>query len=262
MLEKYFKRIGLEDVLPSVDLPTLQKIHTAHLLHIPFENLGIHLKEGISLAHESLVKKLIGDQRGGYCFENNLLSYEVLKNLGFDVRLRGARVIAGQGIMPMTHLVLEVHLQNQRWLYDVGFGGNGIKLPQKMNGEVQNQQFYQARVRDAGSEWILEKKQKSHPDWIPVYAIQKIDFHYIDCVVANHYTSTHTESIFTKTITVQKFFTDSRIIYRKSDGLKRTILTEEQEVTTEVSAEEALNDIEQRFLFKKEFLPKLRSLIF
>lgn len=261
MLQKYLNRIEVPTPLPEVPLGLLRTIHSSHLTHIPFENLSIHMKEGISLRIEDLVKKLVDERRGGYCFENNLLSFAVLKELGFEVTLRGARVINGEEILPITHLVLEVKIAEESWLYDVGFGGSGILYPQKMNGEEQDQRFYLARVRETEREWILEKRPRDVQQWTPLYSIQKIDFHYIDCVVANHYTSTHPSSIFTKTFTVQKFMQDSRVIYRKTDVLKRTILTTENEETIEVSGAEAFEDIKENFGFNSSFLPKLQALI-
>ena len=67
--DAYLERIGLT----AADSPTWQTIHRAHATSIPFENLDSHRGVPISLEQQDLERKLVTEQRGGYCFEHNLL---------------------------------------------------------------------------------------------------------------------------------------------------------------------------------------------
>ena len=112
-IERYFTRIGFEGE-PRPDLPTLGALHLAHAQTIPFENLTPLLGEPVALDTSALVAKLVGAGRGGYCFEHNLLFYDVLTTIGFDVTLLGARVVwrlpDDAPPNPRTHALLRIDL--------------------------------------------------------------------------------------------------------------------------------------------------------
>jgi N-hydroxyarylamine O-acetyltransferase len=105
-----------------------------------------------------IFKKLVTEERGGYCLETNLLLRSALLSLGFEIRLRAARVwmrIAPvytpmDPPLPRLHIVLLVRTSpppgggggggggdtenkdnnNQtEWLVDCGFGGGGPSDP-------------------------------------------------------------------------------------------------------------------------------------
>jgi len=118
------------------DLETLRNLHLQHATHIPFENLDIQPGKTISLDLESLVRKMIQHNRGGYCFEQNTLFQAMLMEIGFDVIACEARVRMGRSIMALrTHMLLVVTLKEGRYLADVGFGGmasscrSGLSFP-------------------------------------------------------------------------------------------------------------------------------------
>ena len=70
-------------------------------------------------------QKIIRDGRGGYCYEQNRYLGMVLAALGFDVRLRMARIRWMQPpgtVLQRGHMVLNVAAEGQRYLCDVAFG--------------------------------------------------------------------------------------------------------------------------------------------
>jgi len=76
-------------------------------------------------ANASLQAKLVGERRGGYCFEQNGLFLEALTALGFQVSPLSARVRIDrprQLLPPRTHLFLRVAIAGESWLTDVGVG--------------------------------------------------------------------------------------------------------------------------------------------
>lgn len=121
--EKYLRRINcLGDIEPN--LYTLIKLQRHHLLNIPFENLDIHNNKPIELLIEKIFDKVVNQNRGGFCYELNGLFYELLKAIGFDVKIISARVFdqdKGYG-KEYDHLAIIAKIDNIEYLTDVGFG--------------------------------------------------------------------------------------------------------------------------------------------
>ena len=126
-LSAYFSRLGWTGT-PDVSLNTLRELHIHHNGAIPFENLDVLLPREIHLDDRTLEEKLINGRRGGYCFAQNGLLERVLRELGFNVRsLLGRVVLANPSQMPpRTHRLLLVEVDGERWIADVGFGGQTL----------------------------------------------------------------------------------------------------------------------------------------
>ena len=124
----YGARIGVSGPLPPT-AATLRRLHHAHMLAVPFENLDIHWGRPIVLEEARLFEKLVTKGRGGFCYEQNGLFAMVLRALGFTVDLLEARVgeKPWEDSLPWDHLTLQVTLK-ERWLADVGFG-DGFREP-------------------------------------------------------------------------------------------------------------------------------------
>ncbi|MGW0905458.1 arylamine N-acetyltransferase family protein [Streptomyces sp. NPDC002853] len=122
--DAYLRRIGAQR--PAA--PTARALHDLHLAHlraVPFENLSIHLGEDIDLTEDSLVAKVVGARRGGFCYELNGAFAALLTALGYQVTLLQARVYDAEGRpgIPYDHLALHVRTSDdEELLADVGFG--------------------------------------------------------------------------------------------------------------------------------------------
>jgi N-hydroxyarylamine O-acetyltransferase len=125
LLRAYLQRIGTQRP-GSCSGAALRALHKDHQLTVPFENLSIHLDEPISLDHASLIDKIVGRRRGGFCYELNGAFTVLLETLGFEVRRVAARVYGSDGLgPPFDHLALVVRdAAGGRWLADVGFGSH------------------------------------------------------------------------------------------------------------------------------------------
>jgi N-hydroxyarylamine O-acetyltransferase len=128
MVDAYLDRIGAAG--PGVlDGTSLAALHRAHQHTVPFENLSIHLSESISLDESALLEKIVTRRRGGFCYELNGAFAVLLRALGADVRLVGARVYGTDRFgPPFDHLALIVWPPDGSgpWVADVGFGSHSV----------------------------------------------------------------------------------------------------------------------------------------
>jgi len=196
-LPEYLKRIALPEV-PGPDEQGLNAVHSAQAFSIPFENLDIHLGRTISLEPSSLVKKLLNQPRGGYCFELNGLLRLALKSLGFTVRPAMARVLYGRTSPgARTHNVLLVTLSGRDWLADVGFGGPGLRLPLPIITDQVYEQYGERYRLKHDAEYGIILQKESQNIFLDLYAFNDKDSTLdIDIEMSNHYTSTWPGSIF------------------------------------------------------------------
>ena len=217
-LQAYLRRIGYQGAVEPTRR-VLEALHLAHATHIPFENLDILLGRPIALDLASLQAKLVARSRGGYCFEHNLLFAAVLREFGFEPTLLAARVrFRTTAVLPRTHMLLLVEGEGSRWLADVGFGGEGLLLPVPFgNGEEARHYAWTYRViEEAGAgTWILQSRRNDA--WLDLYAFTLEPQQAVDYEIANHYMSTHPDSRFVQTLTVQLPGTQRRMILRNRD---------------------------------------------
>ena len=164
----YCARIGVSGPLPPT-AATLRRLHHAHMLAVPFENLDIHWGRPIVLEEARLFEKLVTQGRGGFCYEQNGLFAMVLRALGFTVDLLEARVGAKpwEDSLPWDHMTLQVTLK-ERWLADVGFG-DGFREPLLLD-ESGPQAHADGvwRVEHDGCEG-LHSSRTAAGDWKPEY---------------------------------------------------------------------------------------------
>lgn len=213
----YLSRIGYAGPTEPT-LETLHAVVAAHLRTIAFENLdplmGIPV---FDLSAAALVGKMVRRHRGGYCFEHNGLMRYVLAGLGFDARALTARVVwmnpAGlQGPPPaLTHQLLTVRIpgDDQRYLVDVGFGGQTLTSPIRfVVGEEQQTRHEPYRVQEAGAGFVLETLIGDQ--WRPLYLFTDEPRPVIDLQLGSWYVSTYPESKFVTALAASIITDDAR----------------------------------------------------
>ncbi len=123
-LAGYLDRIGFAGPVRA-DLDTLNRVHLAHQLAVPFENLDVMLRRPVSLDPLVSLEKIVTRRRGGWCYEMNGVLGWALAEMGFDVQRLSAGVMRETlGDAPLgNHLCLLVRL-DQPYFVDVGFGGS------------------------------------------------------------------------------------------------------------------------------------------
>jgi N-hydroxyarylamine O-acetyltransferase len=151
-LAAYLERVGFEGT-PRADLDTLRRLHRAHVLAIPYENLDVQLRRPVSLDARDVYEKLVERRRGGWCYEMCGLLAWALEEIGFRVtRMEGAVWRAQLGEISVgNHLVLRVDLERP-YLADVGLG-DGILEPVPLAVGPIRQGWLEFRLEQLGESW-------------------------------------------------------------------------------------------------------------
>ena len=123
-VEKYLARIGLDGIGIMPDIAGLKLLQRQHLLNVPFENLDIHWRRPIVLDTGFIYRKIVEENRGGFCYELNGLFNELLREMGFETRLLSARVMGEDGVRSAEydHATILVLIGEMQYVADVGFG--------------------------------------------------------------------------------------------------------------------------------------------
>ncbi|KAJ3009993.1 UNVERIFIED_CONTAM: hypothetical protein HDU68_002384 [Siphonaria sp. JEL0065] len=174
-LSHYFTRIKVHEPISNLKptLQTLNLILDAHSKTIPFENCPTFFtKCDIPIDLESLVSKLVDGNRGGYCFENNILLLSVLLALGFHTSSGVARSakwntdLKKQIYGGTTHMIVFVDLGEEGLhLADLGYNYIGLTRAIRIaEGETvesaagEMHQMRSANVTGPGN-WMLHHKR-------------------------------------------------------------------------------------------------------
>ncbi|MHA6260831.1 arylamine N-acetyltransferase family protein [Sporosarcina sp. CAU 1771] len=136
-VKQYLKRFGAES-FTDISLSNLTKLQELHMQHIPFENLDVIRRVPIYLNLQTIYDKIVGHNRGGYCYEVNGLFHWLLIELGYTAHFVPATVKRPNGIWAKehTHVALIVKL-DVPYLLDVGFGAATPRVPIPLDGSIQ-----------------------------------------------------------------------------------------------------------------------------
>ena len=212
-LDDYLHKIGATPS-PGATVDTLRRVHLAHRETFLFENLAIQRGDGVSLALHDLERKFLDAGQGGYCFEHNSLLAAALRDLGFSVAILLGRVRRGPPERWIrTHMVLQVPIDGTSWLADVGFGGFGLLEPMPLvDGAVADQGGATYALRREHGMWVLSMRDRSSVT--DLYEFTEDPQSAGDIEVANHYTATHPDSRFRRTLTIQRGSRSERTLLR------------------------------------------------
>ena len=166
--KKYLERINY---VGHIDLTfeVLSKLQITHLMNVPFENLDIHNNTKIDLTN--LFNKIVTRKRGGFCYELNGLFYELLKEIGFSVKMVSARVYDGKkDYSPeFDHMALIVKIKDANYLVDVGFGEfSSYPIKIKLNKET-NDPRGMFRIETFNEYYKVVKKENAEGMYLPEY---------------------------------------------------------------------------------------------
>jgi N-hydroxyarylamine O-acetyltransferase len=161
--KKYLQRIGFYQETLAPDVETLKNLQRKHLLAVPFENLDIHWKHQIVLDTGAFYRKIVEENRGGFCYELNGLFNELLRDLGYKTKMVSARV-GGEGKFgrEFDHMAIIAEVGGEEYLADVGFG-DFIAEPLKVTLNVEQQDatgvYRIGKLRFEGQEYLYTEKK-------------------------------------------------------------------------------------------------------
>jgi N-hydroxyarylamine O-acetyltransferase len=190
------ERIGYHGSLePSYE--TLRALQRAFLLSVPFENLDIHLGREITLAPEPTYAKIVGEGRGGFCYECNGLFHDLLSRLGFRVSFHSARMALGERFgQAYGHMVLQVQL-DAAYLVDVG-NGQSCREPLRIDGSDESSaEGITYRVGPLDSELALWLREEG-AEWRPRFRFDVLPRSRSEFADMCRYHQTSPDSLFTR----------------------------------------------------------------
>jgi N-hydroxyarylamine O-acetyltransferase len=195
-LRGYFERIGYRGP-QETDRQTLTAIMRHQLRTVPFENLDVQAGKVVSLVPEDIVDKILGNGRGGYCYEVNGLFAMAVQALGVPYRMVGARPRTYASRRPKTHMALILTFEGERWLFDLGFGSHGIRAPISLDRPDTDvlQDFDTYRLEKIGDDRYL-LRTVVEGKWADQYEFDLSPQEWVDFVPANFLNSKHPDSIF------------------------------------------------------------------
>lgn len=248
LLPRYLARIGYRGpVAPTLEV--LAALQAAHIAAIPFEAIDVLTGAGIDIGADAVDAKLIGQRRGGYCFEQNGLFLRVLRAIGFEAEglLGRVRWMLPDDAppTPRTHMVVRVTLRGRRWLADVGFGAAVPPQPLAMDSEeAQPTRHESYRVVRQGAEWQVALSIEG--EWRTLYRIEDVPPPAIDYELGNWYTSAHPDSHFRHQLIAARTTAEAR--YGLRDNRLTTRLADERIDRRYLTADEIARVLAEIFL--------------
>lgn len=210
-IEPYLRRIEYSGPTQR-NLGVLRKLHRQHLLTVPFENLDIHSGRPIRLDQELFFRKIVGERRGGYCYELNGCFAWLLNKIGFSVSMLSARVAGQSGRFSpeFDHMTLVVRLK-ERWLADVGFG-DLFTEPKRLDSnhpQKENGRLFRFTSKDGAK--LLSRKDESQSSWKSQYKFRMRPHKLSDFAARNRYQQTSPNSHFTQGRIISKLTPTGRV---------------------------------------------------
>lgn len=226
ILERYIRRLGLSPEqlrerasgMPEQILDLLEELLPAHVEAVCFENLDIVAGQArgeldrVSVERDEVSRKLLDDERGGYCHEHSVLMRGVLDDLGLKTFPLLARVLTGdRRAAPggLTHQASIMSVAGRSFLVDPGFGGGTPETPLELvaSAEVRSTSRGQYRLvpsasvlaanMRAESDWVLQSRVSGDQKFRNLYSFSEEPRESADLEVSNWYTSTNPNSPFT-----------------------------------------------------------------
>ncbi|MFE8694978.1 arylamine N-acetyltransferase [Cytobacillus sp. FJAT-53684] len=241
-VQAYLKRISVEKE-EQLTLEYLAKLQKNHMENIPFENLDVTRKVEIKLITDRFYEKVMGNGRGGFCYELNGLFQQLLTKLGYRSHLIACTVKKLEGWAKAdTHAAIIVNL-DQPYLVDVGFG-DSVRQPVPLTGEE--------RIDVSGTYRVAQTEQESYDlqrfddenHWKTLYRFTNDVKSIKDFDEGCLYNQTSPDSTFTHGDIVTIATEDGRITL---SGLNVTQTKNGQKVKWDVTEDEKIKLLEKYF---------------
>jgi N-hydroxyarylamine O-acetyltransferase len=200
IVQSYLQAINLNN--HDLNYGFLVKLISRHVATFAFSSVGSRLGEDLPLDLESLYQRIVVQRRGGYCFEQNGLLYEVLDVLGFSPKLYLARVIYDQNIHPgLTHRISVIKYDQKFYVLDVGFGSLGPRVPVEMseNETIDGDQVFRITEKQPGE---FHMQVLKNGEFFSLYRFELARYGQADCELGHFYSHRHPDAAFVNHLVV------------------------------------------------------------
>ena len=215
--KNYLNQLNIKKVETLDDITLLIQ---AHLANFAFASTKVLLKEEIPLELESIYNNIVVNKRGGYCFEHNKLFFEVLKDLGFDVKFYLARVVNnGSHDVPQTHRFTLLKFNKKNYLVDVGIGFRSPTGPILFSTEVTTtplgQRYYIKTFEDNTYALVIDEDEPFILTTFDLKRCSEADFE-----MGHFYSHKHPCAAFVNNLVISLFTNREIRSLRNSDYIK------------------------------------------
>jgi N-hydroxyarylamine O-acetyltransferase len=209
--ETYFKKLNIQPKELSLDL--VEQLQLKHLETFTFNNIAVLLNKPLDLNIDSLLEKIVTKNLGGYCFEHNKLMHDILKFLGFDVRILVARVINNiHEESPRTHRITLLSFKDKEYLVDVGFGALSPTRAIEIKENSTNEEYFIEKINKDDYKLIMLRKEKN----FTLYTFNLVEYCEADCVMGNFYSEYHPDAVFRNNFVVSKQRDNKTLSFRNN----------------------------------------------
>ena len=207
----------------DLSLAFVTTLQQQHIAKYSFNSLAVILGEEISLELEAVSQKIVSQGLGGYCFEHNTLSFELLKALGYEVQLTLARVLYNQQkSAPRTHRVTLLRHQQDTYLVDTGFGAYGPNAPlllqpnlEQSLGEETYRLIQTSTVVSATSPIEYDLQIFKDGAFFTLYRFDLATYSEADCLLGHFFSHKHPTAGFVNNLVIS-LKNDQRVIAIKN----------------------------------------------
>lgn len=193
----YLQQLGYPRA-PAPTLENLRELQWRHVCRFAFESLSTLLRVPVPIDLASVERKILHEGRGGYCYELNQSFLALLQHLGYEARGITGRVVMGgpeDALTARSHRLTLVHLDGQRYIADVGFGGMVPTTPLLLDTEEEQATPHEP-YRITRREGSYTLRAKVAEQWRALYVFDLQVQGDVDYEMGNWYVSTHPDSPF------------------------------------------------------------------
>ncbi len=220
----------LETEIQADPLAALGTLQLRQVAFNPWGNVALHYSwhRALTLDSDALYHKIVERAIGGYCMENNAFFSTILRSLGYQLYITGARIslsLDGEkddpGFAGWQHEVIIVTISGKKYLVDVGFGSTSPLHPIPLDHsstEIYNsvpgaelRLVYRPIASNTDQSqkwWVLESRVKTHPQWAGCYCFADLEWLPADFEIINYRTSRDPKSWFTHRLVLVRILID------------------------------------------------------
>jgi len=157
---RYLNILGIQRQRPSFE--ALEELVRTQALKIPFENISkLYFKKHLNLTHlidfELYLDGIEKYRFGGTCYANNFYFNQLLRWLGYDIKLCGADMKR-----PDVHIVNIVNIENHEFLVDIGYAAPfSVPLPLNLPNDYS--------IIMGNNEFVLKPQSNKNRPQIELY---------------------------------------------------------------------------------------------